>query len=63
MADGDFEREFQAFVERGGLDEVHVVNEDYERTREAILCTHRIVRRDCVFCYKPPKPYFPGDPK
>lgn len=58
-----FEWEFQAFVARGGLDETHVVNEDYERSREAILCKHRVVRRDCVVCYRPLKPYFPGDSK
>jgi hypothetical protein len=60
-----FEREYQEFVKDGGLDreQSQVPNEEYERTRMSILCTHRKMMKDCVFCYKPPKPYYPGDPK
>jgi hypothetical protein len=55
-----FELEFQAFVERGGLDETRPVNEDFERTRMARLCVHRLLVKECVLCYKAPKPYMPG---
>lgn len=60
-----FELEFQAFVRDGGLDreQSEVINEEWERGRMARLCIHRKLVKECVVCYKPLKPYFPGDPQ
>lgn len=58
----EFEREYQAFVDAGGLDQTDgILNEQYERTRVNTLCVHKITRKDCVLCYKAPKPYMPND--
>lgn len=46
----EFEREFQAFVERGGLDEVRVINEAYELMRRHYTCPHGELRSNCGIC-------------
>ena len=52
-----FEHEFQAFVQRGGLDEVHTVSEDFERACLARQqCTHNKPKRACSICSPPPPP-------
>jgi hypothetical protein len=56
----EFEWEFQAFVERGGLDETRSISEDYERTRRALMCIHEKMPGKCTICliHSPaPKPY------
>lgn len=50
----EFEAAFQLFVERGGLDEVRYLDEDWERIyRHQVYCQHYIPRRDCSKCYRP----------
>ena len=53
----EFERLFQAFVDRGGLDSIHCVNEAFEiMNRERLQskpthCIHGLTRLTCSQCW------------
>lgn len=60
--ESDFESLFQAFVERGGLDETQALGEDFERSMRAARdpasmakmlekCKHGLTYLTCSQCY------------
>ena len=57
----DFEANYWAFVYRGGLDTMSVIDEDYERDyRLTVHCIHSKPRQSCPACQKHIPVYIPG---